>query len=58
MSGSIVNYEDVNTLKDDANVYVIDVREPSELQETGCIPNSINIPCETIMYNLKFKKLF
>lgn len=26
------------------NTYIIDVREPKELQETGQIPNSVNIP--------------
>lgn len=49
MSGGenlLVSFEDVKSLKNDKNVLLIDVREPSELQETGVIPGSINIPCK------------
>lgn len=42
----IVNYEDVVTYKDRTDVLLIDVRDPNELQDTGTIPGSINIPCE------------
>lgn len=40
-----VVYEDVKALKDNKNTLLIDVREPSELQKTGVLPGSINIPC-------------
>lgn len=40
----VVTFDDVFKLKDDPNVLIIDVREPSELQDTGSIPRSINIP--------------
>lgn len=43
---SIVNYDQVKKFTQDPNVLIIDVREPSELQETGVIDNSINIPCK------------
>ena len=28
------------------SAYVIDVRKPHELEETGKIPGAVNIPCE------------
>lgn len=39
-------FEQVRALKEDKNVLLIDVREPSELQESGTIPGSVNIPCK------------
>jgi rhodanese-related sulfurtransferase len=39
-----VTVEYVKGLKNDKNVLLIDVREPSELEKTGTIPGSINIP--------------
>jgi len=39
---AIVTYEDVRDLA--PNTVLIDVRDPQELQETGQIPKSINIP--------------
>lgn len=44
MPGNIVNFEEVKNLQNDKNAYIIDVRSPSELAETGSIPGSINIP--------------
>ncbi|XP_077293622.1 rhodanese domain-containing protein CG4456-like [Arctopsyche grandis] len=40
----VVLYDDVLTYKDRKDVLLIDVRDPHELQETGQIPASINIP--------------
>ncbi|XP_031618484.1 rhodanese domain-containing protein CG4456-like [Contarinia nasturtii] len=40
----IVTYEDVKDLTNHPEKTLIDVREPNELQETGTIPTSINIP--------------
>nr|CAI5851036.1 unnamed protein product [Callosobruchus analis] len=49
-TSSVASFEDVKKFgnQPSKDVYIIDVREPSELQETGVIPSSINIPC---MYN-------
>lgn len=41
----IADYEDVVSATKNDSVYIIDVREPSEVKE-GSIPNSINIPCK------------
>ncbi|XP_049820335.1 rhodanese domain-containing protein CG4456-like isoform X2 [Aethina tumida] len=49
----VVTFDDVFKLKDDPNVLIIDVREPSELQETGSIPRSINIPLNDVESVLK-----
>lgn len=46
---NFVTFEEVKALKDDKSVLLIDVREPSELKETGVIPGSINIPCKNII---------
>lgn len=40
----IATYEEVKDLPNHPEKVLIDVREPSELQETGQIPTSINIP--------------
>lgn len=40
----IVSYEDIKQLTKQPKKLLIDVREPQELQETGQIPTSINIP--------------
>lgn len=44
----IVSYEEVKDLPNHPEKILIDVREPNELQETGIIPTSINIPCKKI----------
>lgn len=43
--GKTVAYEEVKSATQNNTIYIIDVREPSELQNTGKIPNGINIPC-------------
>ncbi|XP_023305340.2 rhodanese domain-containing protein CG4456-like [Lucilia cuprina] len=40
----IVTYEEIKKLTNQSAELLIDVREPKELQETGKIPTSINIP--------------
>lgn len=42
----IATYEEVKDLPNHPQKLLIDVREPKELQETGQIPTSINIPCK------------
>ncbi|XP_022910985.2 rhodanese domain-containing protein CG4456-like [Onthophagus taurus] len=48
-----VTYEEVKNMKDNKTVYLIDVREPEELKETGSIPGSINIPLNELETTLK-----
>ncbi|EPS36618.1 hypothetical protein H072_9837 [Dactylellina haptotyla CBS 200.50] len=45
----IVSFEDVQALSKNPkpNRLIVDVREPHELQKSGVIPNSINVPLET-----------
>lgn len=40
----IATYDEVKDLPNHPEKVLIDVREPNELQETGQIPTSINIP--------------
>ena len=42
----IATYEEVKDLPNHPEKLLIDVREPSEIAETGSIPTSINIPCK------------
>ncbi|KAK4881118.1 hypothetical protein RN001_004437 [Aquatica leii] len=59
-----IDYQGVKSLKDQNSVLLVDVREPKELQETGVLPNSVNIPLgklENALKNLsddEFKKLY
>ncbi|XP_047362692.1 rhodanese domain-containing protein CG4456-like [Vespa velutina] len=39
-----VDYNDILQAQKDENVLIIDVREPSEIDETGKLPGSIHIP--------------
>lgn len=41
----IVSFDEFKTLTKDKSTLIIDVREPQELQDTGIISGSINIPC-------------
>lgn len=45
---TIATYEEVKDLPNHPEKYLIDVRDPPELAETGQIPTSINIPCKFI----------
>lgn len=42
----IAYYDEIKTLPSHPEKLLIDVREPLELQETGRIPTSINVPRE------------
>lgn len=44
----VVGYNEVKNLPNHPRIILVDVREPTELHETGSIPTSLNIPCETI----------
>lgn len=43
-SANTVDWMQVNKLKDDKEVLLVDVRDPKEIEETGLIPGAINIP--------------
>lgn len=52
---SVASFEDVKTVGNNPKILLIDVREPHELQETGVIPCSINIPLgevETVLRDM------
>lgn len=44
MSDKNVDYKNVKKATQNSSIYIIDVREPQELKDSGVIPNSINIP--------------
>ncbi|XP_044268179.1 rhodanese domain-containing protein CG4456-like [Tribolium madens] len=44
LSTKIASFDEVKSVKMNPKTLLIDVREPHELQETGVIPDSINIP--------------
>lgn len=49
MSETGVKTIDYNQLKkyiDEKSIYLVDVREKKELEETGVLPNSVNVPCK------------
>ncbi len=47
-----MNAEALNTeMIENSDLYVIDVREPSELEEVGHIPGAVNIPVKTLANN-------
>ncbi|KAH8243015.1 hypothetical protein KR032_003715 [Drosophila birchii] len=48
----IVDYDVVKKLPSEPQKLLIDVREPEELQETGQIPSSINIPLGVVSQEL------
>ncbi|GJQ81680.1 putative heat shock protein [Trypoxylus dichotomus] len=49
----LVSFDEVQNLKDNKSILLIDVREPHELKETGVIPGSINIPLNELENTLK-----
>jgi rhodanese-related sulfurtransferase len=53
MAVGIANYQEVIESLHDPEVLLIDVREPSEIEENGSIPKSINIPCENFDFLIK-----
>jgi len=43
---TMATYEQVKDVPNHPEVYLIDVRRKDELQQTGSIPASLNIPCK------------
>lgn len=46
MSTATVTYDEVKDLPNHPETYLIDVRDPPEIKDTGLIPTSFNIPRE------------
>ncbi|KFB52843.1 AGAP007534-PD-like protein [Anopheles sinensis] len=51
---SVATYEEVLDLPNHPEKLLIDVRNPNEIADTGKIPTSVNIPCESL-FKLKDK---
>lgn len=51
MSSPTVTYEEVKDLPNHPETYLIDVRDPPEIKDTGLIPTSFNIPREYEKYS-------
>lgn len=47
-----INYEQLLDAQKDANVLIVDVREPSEISETGVLPGSIHIPSRNLLLHI------
>jgi len=45
-----VNLQELTQRLDSGKIKLIDVREPNEIEETGSIPTSVNIPCIIAIY--------
>lgn len=45
ISSRNIDFHQLKQLMDEKMLYLIDVREKSELLETGTLPDSVNIPC-------------
>lgn len=54
---SIVTIEQIEDLPNRPEVVLVDVREPVEIENTGNIPTSINIPCKLIYVTFILKRL-
>ncbi|KRT86788.1 hypothetical protein AMK59_1707 [Oryctes borbonicus] len=50
---AVVSLEELRAAIQDPSILIIDVRQPSELIETGVIPNSINIPLNILEATLR-----
>lgn len=45
----MATYEEVKDIPNQKDQYLFDVRNVSEIKETGTLPASINIPCEYLI---------
>lgn len=53
----IAYYDEIKDIPNHCEKLLVDVREPSELEKTGRIPLSINVPCKTCsICNLQFRE--
>lgn len=47
-----LSYEDIIELKQKNEIILIDVREPSEIEETGKLPGSVHIPRKFLTFTV------
>lgn len=52
-----VDYNDILEAQKNDSVLIIDVREPSEIDETGKLPGSIHIPSKLFIFEYYYSKL-
>lgn len=48
----VAYYDEVKDLPNHWEKLLVDVREPSEIQQTGRIPTSINVPCKILAIDI------
>lgn len=46
---TVAYYDEIKDLPNHCEKLLVDVREPSELEKTGRIPLSINVPCKKLV---------
>jgi rhodanese-related sulfurtransferase len=49
-----LSYDDITALKQRNEIILIDVREPSEIKETGRLPGSVHIPRKFLNIHLQY----
>jgi hypothetical protein len=49
-----LSYDDIIVLKRGTEIILIDVREPSEIKETGILPGSVHIPRKFLHIYMKY----
>ncbi|XP_058788626.1 rhodanese domain-containing protein CG4456-like [Phymastichus coffea] len=52
MNGGLIDYNKMLEAQKDDKILILDVRENSEIQETGKLPGSIHIPMKEVMNEL------
>jgi len=52
MSNLTVSYEEILEAQNDDNILIIDIREHSEIRQTGKLPGSIHIPSIELLFSL------
>ncbi|KAG5679040.1 hypothetical protein PVAND_008641 [Polypedilum vanderplanki] len=57
MGVETVTYNDIIDCINNPEVLLIDVRDPADIADTGCIPTSINIPLCKVQQELKQSRL-
>jgi rhodanese-related sulfurtransferase len=50
-----LSYDDIIALKRGTEIILIDVREPSEIIETGRLPGSVHIPRKFLHIHIKYE---
>lgn len=53
-TGQDLFYDDIIALKQRNEIILIDVREPSEIQETGILPGSVHIPRKFLQIHIQY----